>query len=96
MRDRGWRVDSESHSLSQRFDFPQQVRDAVAEFDVDIHLGRASFGEWFQQNLRLGAHQMHIEKQFGKWPDRGHYRRPERDILDEMPVHNIKMKPIRA
>ena len=58
------RVDGESDFYAERSYFPEQLRDAFAKFNVNDDLIGAGLGERFQQNLRLGAHEMHIEEDF--------------------------------
>ena len=42
------RIEGESNFLSQRFDLPQEGRDAIAQFHVHCHLVGARFGERFE------------------------------------------------
>ena len=66
----------------------------VAEFDVNDHFVRAGLGERFKQNLRLGTHEVNIEKQFGERSHRLDHLRAERNVRHEVAIHDVKMQPV--
>src|SRR5882672_2864268 len=72
-RDGGRWIDRQTDLIAERLDFPEQRRDMLAQLDVDIHLVCARFCEWFQQDLRLRAHQMDVEKKFSQRTNRANH-----------------------
>jgi hypothetical protein len=89
----GW-VDGETDLFSQGTNGPNQLCDAFAELDVNVHLIGAGFRKRFQENFRLGTHEMDVEEHFGQWTDGLHDGRAEGDVLDEMAVHDVEVQPV--
>ena len=44
--------------------------------------------------VRALDHEVHIERQSGELADRFYHRRSERNIVDEMAVHDVAVNPI--
>jgi hypothetical protein len=88
------RVDSETDFLAQGANGPDQLRDAVAKLNVNVHLIGACFGKGFQENFRLGTHEVDVEEHPGQWTDGLHDRGTEGDVLDEVAVHDVEVQPI--
>ena len=91
-----WGVDGKAHLLAQRLDLPEKRGDGIAQLDVHANLIRTSLRKRFKQNLRLGTHQVHVEKrprQGAHGPDQV---RAERDVRHEMAVHDVQVQPISA
>ena len=90
--DGGGRVDGEADFFAERFYFPEELRDFVAELDVDDDLVRAGFDKWLQQNFRFAANQMHVEKKFfGVRPHGGDDGGAEGNVRHELAVHDIEV-----
>ena len=90
------RIDGQADFHAERFDFPEQLRHALGEFNVNGDLIGAGPGKWLQQNLRLGTHQMHVEEFFTERTEGFHHRRAEGNVRHEMPVHDVEVQPVRA
>ena len=41
-------------------------------------------------------HEMHVERKRRVFSHRRDDRRPERNVIDEMAVHDVEMQPVRA
>ena len=54
--DRSGRIQRQANFHTQGADLPKKLLDPVAQFDVDDHSIRASFGERLQEDFRPGAH----------------------------------------
>ena len=46
----------------ERSNFPKQRLNAILKLDVNRDEIRSRLGKWIKQNLRLGAHEMRVEK----------------------------------
>ena len=69
----------------------------VAEFDVDDHFVRAGLGKRFEQNFRLGTHEVDVEKKFLRQrPDGFDDLRAEGNVRHEMAVHDVEVQPVGA
>src|SRR5262249_15542951 len=90
------RVDGEADFLAQGTNGPNELRHALAKFDVNVHLIGTGFGKRFQKDFRLGTHQVDVEEHFGQRTDRLHDSRAKGDVLDEVTVHDIEMQPVRG
>src|SRR5208337_3051766 len=64
--------------------------------DVDGDVVAARLGEGFQIGVARFDHQVTIEHLVGMWPKRCDERRPEGDVVHEMPVHHVEVNPIGA
>ena len=75
-----------------------QMSDATcsSKFDVNDDLVGAGSGKRFQQNFRLGTHEMNVEKHFGQRADGAHDCRAEGNVRHEMAVHDVKVQPVGA
>ena len=65
---------------------------------IDLQLGvhgaliGSGFGERFEIGQGIGDHEVRVEKGTGVRADRFYQRRTERDVGDEVPVHDIEME----
>ena len=57
------RIDGQSDFLTERADLPNQRTYPFAQLDVNVHLIGTGACERFQKDLRLGTHQVDIEKE---------------------------------
>ena len=65
-------------------------------FDVNIDGGRAGFDKTRQIMIGVLDHQMHIERKFRLLAHEIDNHRAERNVVDEVTVHDIAMDPIGA
>ncbi len=64
--------------------------------DMHDHAVGPGLGESFEVGVGRRDHEMHVEKLVGQRPDGLHDLRPDRQVRDEMPVHDIDVNPIGA
>jgi hypothetical protein len=57
---------------------------------------RARLGKCRNELVRILDHQMAIQRQIGHAPQRLYDWRPDSEIRDEMPIHNVHMDDTRA
>jgi hypothetical protein len=65
-------------------------------FDVNIDGVRAGFDKTRQIMIGVLDHQMHIERKFRLLAHKIDNHRAERNVVDEVTVHDIAMDPIGA
>jgi hypothetical protein len=92
--DRRGRVDRQADSFAERLDLPQQGRDLVTEFHMDIELIRARPCKRLQQDFRPRTHQMHVKENLHQRADGLHHFRAEREVRNKMSVHDVQMQPV--
>ena len=66
------------------------------DFDVDGDHRGASAREGVDVAVRVGDHQVHIERDVRDALQRSNHRRSDRDIRDEVSVHHIDVNEIGA
>ena len=64
--------------------------------DMHDHAIGAGIGKSLEIRVGRCDHQMHIEEFVRQRPDGAHDLWPDRDVRDEMPVHDIDMNPVGA
>ena len=92
----GGRAGVENESVFATEPTDEREQGAVIEFrfDMETHELRAGFDEGFGVALRLGKHEMDIEEKPGDLRAQlGDHLRPEREIGDEMAIHDVEMEP---
>ena len=94
--DGGGRIDSHADFFAERFNFPNERGDLLVKFDMDGDSIRASLGKRFDQNFRLRAHEVNVEKYFSQGTNGAHDFRPKGNVWDEMPVHDVEVQPVGA
>jgi hypothetical protein len=65
-------------------------------FDMDGDGIRAGLEEARQIMIRMLDHEMHVERELRVFTDGRDDRGPEGNVIDEMAIHDVEMKPIRA
>ncbi len=65
-------------------------------FDVDRDRIRARFEEARHVMIGMLDHEMDIERKLRVFADGRDDSRPERNVIDEMAVHDVEMQPVRA
>ena len=93
-RRRRRRIDRHAGALAQRVNGlhrPVQVNGALLVHD---HRVGAGFCKRFEITVGLGDHQVNFKGDRAQRPEPAHDHRPERNIRDEMPVHDVDMNPI--
>ena len=95
-RDGGGRVDGEADFFAERFDFPDERRDLLAQFDVNDDFVRAGPGKRFEQNFGLGTHEVDVKKHFGQRTNGADDFRAKGNVRHEMPVHDVEVQPVGA
>jgi hypothetical protein len=69
----------------------------VSGFNVDADEIRACTGEGFDITMRLGKHQVGIEKELGSAAAQGRESfGAEGQVGDEVPVHNVDVEPAES
>ncbi len=53
-------------------------------------------GEGFEQDFRLGAHQVHVKEESAQGADGLDDLRAKGNIRHKVTVHNVQMQPVRA
>ena len=56
---------------------------------------RPTFGERFQEDLWARAHQMHVKLKSGQRTEPPDHLGAERNVRDEVAVHDVEVKPVR-
>ena len=51
----------------------------------------SGFGKCGNEVVRILNHQVAVQRQLGNLPQRLHHRRPDREVGNEVPIHNIDM-----
>jgi hypothetical protein len=90
--DRCGRVYDYSGLASVRCDQMKRAIEMDAGFLVDGDPSSAGFGKCGDEFVRPFNHEMTIERNFRDFAKRGHDRRPDRDIRDEMTIHHIHVE----
>ncbi|MEH1852878.1 MAG: hypothetical protein V7L11_14715 [Nostoc sp.] len=92
--DRSRWIDGESNFFAEGFYFVDQGWDLFTKFDVNDHFVRAGFRKGFEQDVRLGTHQVNVKEKFGEWADGLDNLRTEGNVRDEVAIHDIEVQPI--
>ena len=95
-RDVRRRIHRQPHLLAHRPDAPQERVDQVAQLHVDGHGIGPGLHERLEQDLRLRAHQVNVEMPPKHLAHRLGHLRPEGDVRDEVPIHDVQMQPLRT
>lgn len=67
-----------------------------AGFDVDGQVIGAGFGEGFEVRERMRHHEMHVKRQASRLANFTDHRRADREVGDEVRVHDVNMDQIGA
>ena len=94
--DVGWQVDPESDAASEERIFHKQRRDLGAEFHVDRHAIRPCFHKQFGAGSRASRTSGGRRSIWRVGTDRLHHGGSEGDVWDELAVHDVEVKPLRA
>jgi hypothetical protein len=79
-------------------DSARRFRDVVFRFRLNMHGDRVRpcFDETRNVMIRSLDHQVHLERKLRQFAHGGDDRRSEGNIIDEMAIHNVEVKPVRA
>ena len=67
----------------------------MAPFLVHDQRVGPGLGKRLEVAVRLGDHQVNFQRDRAKRLEPSHDHRPERDIRDEVPVHDVDVNPVR-
>ena len=68
--------------------------DLFPKFNVNDHFVRAGFRKGFEQDFRLGTHEVNVKEKFGEWADGLDNLRTEGNVRDEVAIHDIEVQAI--
>src|SRR2546425_7209047 len=89
----GFRVTPAYSFLLDGLDRAVQVRTG---FDMDCEIGRARFGELPDEGVRVGHHQVDVERQGNDLAEGFDDGRSDGQVRDEVAVHDIHVHQVRA
>src|SRR5579864_8106800 len=69
----------------------QSAIEMPARFLVHRHPVDSGVGKCWNEFVRILNHQVAVQRQLGYLPQRLHHRRPDREVRDEVPIHDIDM-----
>ena len=64
------------------------------DFDVERHRIAAGVEELVDVREGVADHQVNVERQLRPLPDAGDHLRTERQVRDEMAIHDVDMDPV--
>ncbi len=94
---RRW-IQRQAGAASRRANRAQGLRDIVFRFGFDMNRDgiRARFEEARHVMIGMLDHEMDVERKLGVFSHRRDDSGPERNVIDEMAIHDVEMQPIGA
>jgi hypothetical protein len=73
---------------------PGEQRAGVAELHVHAAQVGPRLSKLLEPHAGVGDHEMTVQEQVGVPSDRGHHRRPDRQVRHEVSVHQVDVQPV--
>lgn len=90
------RIQGQSAAAARFADAGQGAADVMIGFDVDGDVFGSCLDETGKIVVRIRDHEVNVEEQFRAGTHDGHELRSKGNVVDEMPIHDIEMKPVPA
>jgi len=93
---RGRRIERHAGLLTERLDPLDRAVEVRPRLGMDGDDVRAGFGEGVEKSVDGRNHQMDVKRLLGVRAKRFDHRRADRQVGDEMPVHDVDVHPVGA
>ncbi len=92
----GGGVEGDARLAAEGVDGLDGAVEVGAGLDVDGEPVASRLCERFEERVRVGYHEMRVERQICPGTDRAHEARPEREVGDEVAVHHVDVEEVGA